>query len=81
MRLPECGNYLSKTCPRSDVYVEGERNGCYVLRCRTCKTVNIWPSDPSDNRGRYEGFLKQQADAAARERATAREREYSFGGQ
>lgn len=82
MNIPPCPNNLDGTCAKSDTYVDGERSGCYVIKCRTCKGINVWPANTSEAAGRYEAGLKQHAMAAEKEQLEARQREYSFrGGQ
>src|SRR5215469_16114115 len=59
--LPTCANFLSRTCERSDVYVSKETDSAFVIACRTCRSVNVWPKDKDENAGRYQAFLKHQA--------------------
>lgn len=59
--LPTCGNFLAGTCERSDVYLSRETDSAYVLTCRTCKSINVWPRDRDENLGRYEAHMKKVA--------------------
>lgn len=74
--IPACPE---PTCERSDVYLEAERNDCFVFRCRTCKGVNVWPMDREEKRGRYYAYLKQVAAEKAVARDESSRRAYSFG--
>ena len=76
--IPKCGNFLAGSCERSDTYVEAERHDAFVIRCRTCKGVNIWPHDQSERAARYQAFLKRKADEEQLQRASERKREYSI---
>lgn len=60
--IPKCPNFLEGKCERSDTFVEAERQNCFVIRCRTCKTINVWPFDNEDNKGRYEAFLRRKLE-------------------
>jgi hypothetical protein len=59
--IPKCANHLQGSCERSDTYVAGERHNCFVIQCRTCKGINIWPFDKEEKLGKYNAFLKHQA--------------------
>ena len=82
MNIPECYNAKEKSCPRSDTFVEREKeiDGkiYFVVRCRTCQAVNIWPADTTDAAGRYEAFLRKKAQASEAERERERRKVYSF---
>lgn len=77
-QIPQCANHLQGSCERSDTYVEAERNNCFVIRCRTCKGVNVWPFDKEENLGRYTAFLKHQAAREAQVRYESSRPAYSF---
>ena len=67
-RIPECANYLEGTCERSDTCVSKETDSAFVIYCRTCKSVNVFPKDKDENKGKYDAFLKFQAARTAQER-------------
>jgi hypothetical protein len=75
--IPSCPNAKEGTCPRSDTFVEGERHNCFVIRCRTCKSINVWPFDNEDNKGRYEAFLRRKMEQEAKVRAAGQRTIYS----
>jgi hypothetical protein len=76
--LPTCGNFLAGTCERSDVYVSKETDGNFVIACRTCKSINVWPKEKDEGKGKYEAFLKHQAARTAQERYESLRRSYSL---
>lgn len=59
--LPTCGNFIAGTCERSDVYLSRETDGHFVITCRTCRSINVWPKDRDENAGRYQAYLKKVA--------------------
>ena len=67
MNLPTCGNYTAGTCERSDVYVSRETDTAFVIGCRTCKSIAIWPKEKHEAAGKYEAFLKHKAARSAQE--------------
>jgi hypothetical protein len=78
---PPCANALAGSCERSDTFVEAERNDCFVIRCRTCQGINVWPCDKSENKGKYESELKRQLIEREKEEAFRRKRAYSGAGR
>ena len=78
MQVPVCANHLEGVCPRSDTFVEGERHNCFVIKCRTCKGVNIFPREKEENRGRYDAFLKHRAAREAQVRHESSRPEFSL---
>jgi hypothetical protein len=66
MNPPVCANFLNHSCERSDTYVERETEHSYTIRCRTCRGINVWPKDRSENYARYNAFLTRQAEEAQR---------------
>jgi hypothetical protein len=41
--------------------VSKETDGAFVIRCRTCKSINVWPKDRDENAGKFQAFLKHKA--------------------
>lgn len=80
--VPVCPNSIEGQvrCARSDTFVEREKDDCFVIRCRTCRTVNIWPKEKDEKRGRYEAGLRKNMMEQQRIEAERRKKEYSFGG-
>lgn len=78
MQIPTCGNFLSGACEMSQVYVAKETDSAFIIACKTCSGVNVWPKDRDDNAARYQTFLKKQADMEARRRAIERAPAYNF---
>ena len=76
--LPTCGNFLAGSCERSDVTLSRETDSAYVLTCRTCKSVNVWPKDRDENLGRYENYMKKVAARQAQEQYESSRPAYSF---
>lgn len=76
--LPRCGNALAGTCERSDVFVSKETDTAYVLTCRTCKSINVWPKDRDESLGRYEAQMKQIAARQAQHEYESSRPAYSF---
>ena len=76
--IPKCANHLQGSCERSDTFVEAERQDCFVIKCRTCKGVNIWPFDKREKRGKFEAFLKHQAAREAQRKHESSRPGYSF---
>ena len=64
-QVPRCANNLEGVCPRSDTFVESERLNCFIIKCRTCRGINIFPKENEENAGRYQAFLKAQAARTA----------------
>jgi hypothetical protein len=60
MQTPECANAKEGLCARSDTYVANETDTAFVIRCKTCSGINVWPKDNSENLGRYEAGLQQE---------------------
>ena len=82
MNIPECYNAKAHACARSDTYVLAEREidgkVYFVIKCRTCSGINVWPSESADGKGRYDAFLRKQAELAERERERENRKIYSF---
>lgn len=76
--VPPCPNFLEGTCPRSDTVVEAERHECFVIKCRTCRSLNIFPRDKEEKRGRYDNFLKHKAAREAQVRYEGSRSHYSM---
>lgn len=78
--LPPCPNTLEGQyrCARSDVFVERETHDSFVIRCRTCNTVNIWPKQKAETQGRYEAKLRLNMIEQQKEEALKRKRTYSY---
>lgn len=81
MQLPECGNALAGTCERSSVYLSKETDSAYVITCRTCKSINIWPKVNDEGSGRHAAFLKHQAARTAQERYESLRPAFSYAEQ
>jgi hypothetical protein len=80
MDIPVCANHAEGRCERSSTFVESEKQGCYVIRCRTCGAVNIWPSNATDKKGQFDAFLQKKIKEHQEQLARERKRAYSFGG-
>jgi len=80
MNLPPCPNATEGRCPRSDVYVAKEGDEFFTFRCRTCGTINVYPKEKDEKRGRYEAGLKREAIKNEKEEFFARKRAYSVLG-
>lgn len=78
--VPICANFVERTCERSDTYVSKETDSVFVITCRTCKAISVWPKTPVENRAKYENFLHQQAQQRERIEAESRQRLYSISG-
>jgi hypothetical protein len=76
--LPTCGNFLAGTCERSDVYVSRETDSAFVMTCRTCSSINVWPKDKDESAGRYQNFLRHKAAREAQHRYESSRPEYSM---
>lgn len=76
--LPTCGNFLAGTCERNTVYVSKETDTAFVITCRTCGGINVWPKKNDEQKGRYEAFLKHQAARTAQERYESLRKSYSL---
>jgi len=78
--IPKCANALEGICPKSDTYISKERDDCFVITCRTCRCINIWPKPKEEKMGRYEAGLKREAIKNEKEEFFARKRAYSVLG-
>ncbi len=78
MELPTCGNFLAGSCERSSVYVSKETDNAFVITCKTCSGINVFPKDRDENHAKYQIFLKKQADMEQRRRAIERAPAYNF---
>jgi hypothetical protein len=77
-QVPPCANHLEGVCPRSDTYVEGERHECFVIKCRTCKGINIFPREKEEARGKFDAFMKHQAAREAQVKYESSRSAYSL---
>jgi hypothetical protein len=80
VELPTCGNFLSHTCARSDVFVSKETDTVFVITCRTCKGVNVWPKDPAEKAARYQAYLKKMYDLETKDIEARKTRAFSILG-
>lgn len=69
MELPPCPNFLQGSCPQSEVIVARETDSAFILACRTCRGVNVWPKDRDEKAAKYQAFLKQKLDMEQRRKA------------
>jgi hypothetical protein len=76
--IPVCPNHTDGRCPRSDTFVEREKDDCFVIRCRTCGVPNVWPKDRTERQGRHEAKLRQNMLDEQKEQALRRKRAYSI---
>jgi hypothetical protein len=76
--IPRCANNLQGVCPRSQTFVEAERHNCFVIKCKTCGGINIFPREEEENRGRYDAFLRRQAARTAQEKYESSRPDFSF---
>lgn len=67
---PPCANFLSGTCSQSEVFIVRETDDSWVFGCRTCRSINVFPKDSSEDKGKYDAWLKHKA---AREAQTSYE--------
>lgn len=61
MNIPPCANFLEKACPQSETYVARERDDSFIIKCKTCGGINVFPKDKNESRGKYEAFLSKNA--------------------
>lgn len=80
MEIPGCMNAKEGSCPKSDTFVSKETDTEFVILCRTCRSVNVWPKSIPEQSGRYQSFLKHKAAREAQERYESMRKEFSFGG-
>lgn len=66
MKIPPCANFTAGTCERSDTIVQSEKNNCFIIYCRTCKSFNVWPID--DRSERYNAFMKREQREGEKQR-------------
>jgi hypothetical protein len=79
MNAPICPNFVERAgCEASNTYVERETDEAFVIRCRTCKGINVWPKERAEGKGRYDAALKKQLLKQQEEEATRRKRVYSY---
>jgi hypothetical protein len=45
----------------SNTYVSRETDTAFVIKCKTCSGMNIFPKEKDESRGKYEAFLSQKA--------------------
>jgi hypothetical protein len=76
--LPQCGNALAGTCERSDVFISKETDSAFVITCKTCKSIAVWPKDRYEGLGRYEAHLKRVAAREAQLKYEGSRPEYSL---
>ncbi len=80
--IPVCPNSIEGQfrCAKSDTFVERETDGEFVIRCRTCQTINIWPKEKDESKARYEAGLRKLLLKRQKEDFHSRQREYSYKG-
>lgn len=66
--LPPCGNFKSGTCERNEVHISRETDDAFVIHCRCCNSFAVWPKEKPENAGRYQAFLKKQAQLESEEK-------------
>ena len=76
--LPVCGNYTAGTCERSSVYLSKETDHGFVITCRTCKSISVWPKEKEEGAGRYQAWLKHMVARTAQARYESSRPDYSF---
>ena len=57
--LPSCFNFRRGTCERSDMTISEERDDCWVLLCRTCKSIQVSSKPDQTARARYRVQLER----------------------
>ena len=80
MNIPPCANALEGVCPRSDTYISSEKDDCFVIICRTCSGINIFPKSKDEAKGRYEAGLKREALKQQALDAVKRQKAFNIGG-
>ena len=78
MELPVCGNFLSGACEKSNVFVSRETDEVFVITCKTCGGVNVWPKDRTEGAAKYQNFLKHKAEMERQQRREGLETAFSF---
>lgn len=78
---PACPNFLERVgCAMSNTFVARETDDSFVIKCRTCGGLNIWPKKNADAKGKYEADLKRQLLERQKEEHFRRTRQYSLPG-
>jgi hypothetical protein len=78
MNAPICPNFAERAgCEASNTFVENETDEAFVIRCRTCRGINVWPKKNAEGKGRYEAGLKKELLDRQKEEFFRRKREYS----
>jgi hypothetical protein len=80
MNAPPCPNFPRDGCSQSNTFVSRETDDAYVIQCRTCKAINVWPKDKAEKAGKYEADLKRQLLKNQAEEQFRRKRQYSLPG-
>ena len=81
MEIPVCANYISGSCPRSNTYVSKETDDSFVITCRNCLGINVWPKEVNENAGRYSAFLKFKAAREAQTQHEGSRPAFSYTGE
>jgi hypothetical protein len=80
MNVPGCANAAQGSCPRSNTFVSKETDEVFVITCRNCGGLNVFPKSVNENAGRYQAFLKFKAARQAQHQHESSRPEFSFGG-
>lgn len=79
-RIPICANFVERSCERSDTYVSKETDTVFVITCRTCKGISVWPKTAAEDRAKYQNVLHEEAQQREKLEAESRQRLYSIAG-
>ena len=60
------------------MFVSKETDSVFVLTCRTCNSINVFPKDRDENLGRYQNHLKHVAAREAQQKYESSRPAYSF---
>lgn len=78
---PPCPNFVERAgCAMSNTFVARETDDSFVIKCRTCGGLNIFPKSRAEKAGKYEADLKRQLLKQQAEDHFRRQREYSLPG-
>lgn len=80
MELPPCANFREGTCERSQTFVAKETDDAYVIGCRTCKSINVFPKDLAEKSAKYSAFLKMKSGEKQAFKVKEHKQEYSIPG-
>ena len=78
MELPPCGNFKAGTCERNEVYIARETDDAFIIACRCCQSMAVWPKDKAENLGRYEAWMKHKAAREAQVKFESGRKAYGF---